>query len=179
MGVSQRPAEQKAFLADMAAREADRKEALAIIEAWNTRLAAPQPELASPTLRAALISGYHWLHVICPACETSAEIDLRVVRRDPAMIIGKLFTVAGVPPVSARPACTQAAAIDDKLRSELDMTDKRFPYEQSIWCSATTAARRSDESGTASRSRSNLPSAGAALHGGSGGSHRSFQIKLA
>ena len=82
MGVSQRPAEQKAFIADMAAREADRKEALAIIEAWNARLAARQPELASPTLRAALTSGCHWLHVICPACETVAEIDLRVVRRD-------------------------------------------------------------------------------------------------
>ena len=91
MGVSQRPAEQKAFIADMAAREADRKQALAIIEAWNARLAARQPELTSPTLRAALISGCHWLHVICPACDTVAEIDLRVVRRDPAMTISQVL----------------------------------------------------------------------------------------
>ena len=91
MGASQRPAEQKAFAADMAARADNRKQALAIIEAWNARLAARQPELASPTLRAALISGSHWLHVICPACETVAEIDLRVVRRDPALTIAEIL----------------------------------------------------------------------------------------
>ena len=91
MGVSQRPSEQKAFIADMAAREADRKQALAIIEAWNARLAARQPELNSPTIRAALLSECHWLLVICPACETVAEIDLRVVRRDPALTIAQVL----------------------------------------------------------------------------------------
>ena len=49
------------------------------------------PKLASPTLRAALISGCHWLHVICPACETVAGIDLRVVRRDPTLTIAQVL----------------------------------------------------------------------------------------
>ena len=115
MGVSQRPAEQKAFIADMTAREADRKQALAIIEAWNARLAARQPELNSPTIRAARITDHHWLHVICQACETVAEIDLRVVRRDPALTIAQVLPFARVPAVPTKPACAERITLGNEL----------------------------------------------------------------
>src|SRR5262249_48344098 len=53
-----------------AARAAEIAEAVRIIEAWNARLAAGRRALFSPTISAAIISGYRWLTVYCPGCRT-------------------------------------------------------------------------------------------------------------
>ena len=97
MGVSQRPAEQKAFIADRAAREADRKQALAIIEAWNARLANNRPLLFSPTVGAALLAKHHWLIVVCDACGTVTDMDVSMKPRDPHTPLTALLSEALCP----------------------------------------------------------------------------------
>lgn len=61
-------------------------EAIAVIGEFNAKLAAGSRHddlMASPLLRAALISGQHWMHVLCPGCDSVKAIDLRVVPRPP------------------------------------------------------------------------------------------------
>jgi hypothetical protein len=48
---------------------AERHRAMAAIDVWNAELAAGKTPFFSPTIGAALLTGHHWLHVICPACE--------------------------------------------------------------------------------------------------------------
>jgi len=48
-----------------------------LIAAWNERQAKRMPMLFSPTIGAAIIAGYWFLWVRCPACCTTNAIDLR------------------------------------------------------------------------------------------------------
>lgn len=59
----------------------DRRWALLAVDVFNARIAAGRRILFAPTVGAALLSGHHWLHVLCPACRTIGTLDLRVVPR--------------------------------------------------------------------------------------------------
>jgi hypothetical protein len=65
------------------ARAADAADAVAMIEAWNARLATGWRVLWSPTLGAAALAGYRWLTVYCPGCGTVKDVDLAKVERHP------------------------------------------------------------------------------------------------
>ena len=56
----------------------DRRRGLELVELWNARLAASEDPLFMPTIRAALITGHHWMIVVCRSCETVVDLDLRV-----------------------------------------------------------------------------------------------------
>jgi hypothetical protein len=55
----------------------DRKRALEVVDLWNARLAAFEDPLFVPTIRAALISGHHWMIVVCRSCGTIIDLDLQ------------------------------------------------------------------------------------------------------
>ena len=66
------------------AREQKAKaEALPIIEWFNARLQAGQDPFFMPTIRAALLTGHHWMIVVCRSCDTLLDLDLRMKRRPP------------------------------------------------------------------------------------------------
>ena len=56
----------------------DKAEALPIIESFNAKLEAGRDPFFMPTIRAALITGRHWLIVVCRSCGTVIDLDLRV-----------------------------------------------------------------------------------------------------
>jgi hypothetical protein len=90
MGIQTRGLDIKAGAARLAADQAERAEAQALIERWNEQLAAGRDMLWSPTIRAALLAGTPWLDVFCPGCGTSRAIDLRTVNRHPLASVGTL-----------------------------------------------------------------------------------------
>ncbi len=59
----------RAQAADQAARE----DAARVITEWNERIVEGRPMWSSPSPRAAIVAGYTWLDVFCPACQTSRE----------------------------------------------------------------------------------------------------------
>jgi hypothetical protein len=65
----------------------DKAEALPIIEGFNSRLEAGREPFFMPTIRAALITGHHWMIVVCRSCDTVLDLDLRVRRRPPQATI--------------------------------------------------------------------------------------------
>lgn len=69
----------------------ERSRALAAIAIWNAELDAGKTPFFSPTIGAALLTGHHWLHVVCPACSVAAAIDLTMKRRDPALTIAQVL----------------------------------------------------------------------------------------
>jgi hypothetical protein len=60
-----------------------RADGSALIEAWNARIAATQPMLASPLIGPAIAAGYPYLRAYCPGCRTERTIDLRRIGRHP------------------------------------------------------------------------------------------------
>ena len=52
-----------------------------LIAAWNERQEKRMPMLFSPTIGAAIVAGYWFLWVPCPACRTINAIDLRTLDR--------------------------------------------------------------------------------------------------
>ena len=52
-----------------------------LIGAWNERQALRAPMIFSPTIGAAIKTGYWFLWVRCPACRTINAIDLRTLDR--------------------------------------------------------------------------------------------------
>ena len=69
----------------------DHDRARAAITIWNAELAARKNPFFSPTIGATLLTRHHWLHVICPACGVTGEIDLTIKRRDPALTIAQVL----------------------------------------------------------------------------------------
>ncbi len=63
--------------ADAAERERD---ALAIVDAWNTTLARGRRPQQSPTLEAAIRARRPWLHLGCSGCRTVYAVDLRTIQ---------------------------------------------------------------------------------------------------
>lgn len=66
-------------------------DAARLVEAWNERQAARMPQLFAPTIGAALAARYWFLWVRCPACQTSANIDLRTLDRHPDAAVTSLI----------------------------------------------------------------------------------------
>jgi hypothetical protein len=77
--------ERKIERAERAAQQAREQrvkaEALTVIEAFNSRLAAGREPFFLPTIRAALITSHHWMIVHCRSCNLVLDLDLRVKRR--------------------------------------------------------------------------------------------------
>src|SRR3954462_11541042 len=66
-----------------ATEEAIRQDGGALIEAWNARIAAGMPMLASPLIGPAIAAGYPYLRCYCPGCRTERTLDLRGINRHP------------------------------------------------------------------------------------------------
>ena len=106
MGAGRRPGETRLLLDTMLAKQQAEADALRVVLAWNERLADKRLVLFSPTIRAALLSGYHWLSVCCPSCETVASVDLTMVRRPADMTIHQML-----PALACRFCGSRAGAI--------------------------------------------------------------------
>ena len=61
----------------------DEREALAVVRRFNAVASTGGRVWFWPTVGAALASKHHWLVVVCDACETVVDLDLRVKPRDP------------------------------------------------------------------------------------------------
>ena len=66
-----------------ATSEAIRQDGGALIEAWNARIAAGMPMLASPLIGPAIAAGYAYLRAYCSGCRTERMVDLRTLDRHP------------------------------------------------------------------------------------------------
>src|SRR5260370_35035389 len=97
-----------------AAEEAAQKEALQVVERWNTE----RSPLWSPTIRCAITAGTPWLDIYCPGCQTSRAIDIRTFDRHPLASVGSLVIglqcswcpgLAPIPVLTALPALPPAA----------------------------------------------------------------------
>ncbi len=73
--------ERAAKLAQWVREEKVKADAMPVIEYFNARLEAGREPFFMPTIRAALITGHHWMIVVCRSCETVIDLDLRVKRR--------------------------------------------------------------------------------------------------
>jgi len=63
-------------------REAERS-ALATVRRFNAILSSKRAVWFWPKIGAALVSKHHWLVILCDACGTVVDLDLRVKPRDP------------------------------------------------------------------------------------------------
>jgi hypothetical protein len=82
----------------------DEREALAAVRRFNAMASTGCRAWFFPTVAAALASKHHWLVVVCDACDTVVDLDLRVKRRDPD---------ASVRCASAMPALQRARKAED------------------------------------------------------------------
>src|SRR3974377_606634 len=67
-----------------------------LIPAWHERQALRAAMIFSPTISAAIVAGYWFLWVRCPACRTINAIDLRTLDRYRAATVTSL-----IPPLSS------------------------------------------------------------------------------
>lgn len=71
------------------AREARHKHR--IVNLWNARLQRGLEPSFYPTIATAIAAGMPWLQVLCPACQTIGEVDLRTLDRHGRTAIGSLI----------------------------------------------------------------------------------------
>jgi hypothetical protein len=81
-----------------------------LIGAWNDRQTKRMPMLFSPTIGAAITTGYWFLWVRCPACRTINAIDLRTLDRYHAAPVTSL-----IPALSCR-SCRPNAPFAELVR---------------------------------------------------------------
>src|SRR5262249_15956441 len=94
-----------------------------LIAAWNERQALRAPMIFSPTIGAAVMAGYWFLWVRCPACRMVSAIDLRGLDRHPDAAVTSL-----IPALSCRACrpnapfaelvCLSRMSIADEMREE-------------------------------------------------------------
>jgi hypothetical protein len=94
-----------------------------LIAAWNERQSKRMPMMFSPTMGAAIRTGYWFLWVRCPACRMTNAIDLRRLDRHPVVAVSSL-----IPALSCRLCRPNApfaelvrlsrASIADEMREE-------------------------------------------------------------
>jgi len=81
-----------------------------LVAVWNERQARGMPMLFSPTIGAAVVAGYWFLWVRCPACRTINAIDLRTLDRHHDAAITSL-----IPALSCR-SCRPNAPFAELVR---------------------------------------------------------------
>jgi hypothetical protein len=59
-----------------------------VMALWNAALAAGWRTIFYPSVGTALVTGCHYLHVVCPACQQTGETDLRKIDIHPNASIG-------------------------------------------------------------------------------------------
>lgn len=100
--MSHRVSERKIEAATAATREREQferdvadklvlEDARAFIEQWNGHLAHGRNPLTSPSIRAALATGYRFLFAFCPACRTERDVDLAAIDAHPDASIASLI----------------------------------------------------------------------------------------
>jgi hypothetical protein len=90
MGVRDRIPRIRAKRLTAAEAKAATEAAVRCVEDWNRLLGEGGPVWWSPSIRAALVAGYHWLEVYCPGCRTSRVVDIRAIDRHPEASVGSL-----------------------------------------------------------------------------------------
>jgi hypothetical protein len=108
---------------ELAARRASdpqvREDAERLIGDWNERQARRMPVLFAPTIGAALAARYWFLWVHCPACHSTAGIDLRTLDRHPDAAVTSL-----IPALSCR-SCRPNAPFAELVRlSRVSIADE-------------------------------------------------------
>jgi hypothetical protein len=102
-----------------AAKEAEARRALGpqiledakhLIATWNARQEHRMPMLFSPTIEAAILTKHWFLWVSCPACRTTAAVDLRRLDRHRQMAVSGL-----IPALSCR-SCRPNAPFAELIR---------------------------------------------------------------
>ena len=95
------PSARKRHQMELEARERARRElrdatkhkraaAKRVMAMWNAALTAGWRTIFYPSVGTALVTGCHWLHVVCPACQQMGETDLRRVDIHPNSSIGTI-----------------------------------------------------------------------------------------
>ena len=83
MGYNARNDEIRDNVARMRRAWAAERQALATVSRFNAILSARGYSWFWPKIAAALVSKHHWLIIVCDACGTVMDLDLRVKPRDP------------------------------------------------------------------------------------------------
>ncbi len=92
MSVRDRIPRMRARMLAEAASQAAREDSARVIEEWNSRIREGRPMWSPPSLRAAIVAGYSWLEVYCPARQTSRAIDARMIDRQPEASVARSGT---------------------------------------------------------------------------------------
>ena len=94
-------------------------DATRLVADWNERQSKHMPLLFSPTIEAALLTNHWFLWVRCPACRTTAAVDLRCIDRHRGAAVTSL-----IPALSCR-GCRPNAPFADLVRlSKTDIADE-------------------------------------------------------
>ena len=75
---------------------------------WNAALAAGWRTIFTPSVGTALVTGCHWLHVVCPACQQMGETDLRTIDIHPNASLGTVVRAMSCRPCSPHPPFARA-----------------------------------------------------------------------
>ena len=81
-----------------------------LVAVWNERQVKRMPMLFSPTIGAAIVAGFWFLWVRCPACHMTGAIDLRALDRHPGAALTSL-----IPALSCR-SCRPNAPFAELVR---------------------------------------------------------------
>ena len=84
----EREARERARRELLEATKHKRAAAKRVMAMWNAALAAGWRTIFYPSVGTALVTGCHWLHVVCPACQQMGEVDLRKIDIHPNASIG-------------------------------------------------------------------------------------------
>jgi hypothetical protein len=79
----QRQADDEARLREQPARAVWEQEAVFHIALFNHRLTTDYPVTSWPTVRAALMTSYCRMSVLCPGCKQGSAVDLRTIACHP------------------------------------------------------------------------------------------------
>ena len=79
MDDARRQAAEKGAAARRATEKQILEDAEQLVVAWNEHQAKRMPMLFSPTIGAAITTGYWFLRARCPACRTTGDVDLRTL----------------------------------------------------------------------------------------------------
>jgi hypothetical protein len=83
MGINRRRDDIRGYMQQAERDRAALADARAMVEEFNSRVAAGRTPWFWPTIGAALIIKHHWLLIACDSCDTISEMDLTMKPRDP------------------------------------------------------------------------------------------------